>query len=842
VDARVHRMAILPFCEVISVMNNSFVLPKDVQIVPLSELPPEVRAQVQGLDHDFAVTRPLSRVPSKVIDAEAAELLREFRQPSTLIDGILRFSNAKQRKATEILEQACPFLESCLASNLLVIPGAASEAIRAPTEKGAVIADVQIEDCLQALADSELYRGRAGDRRVALKITRTGADTRVKQGFAREAAILELLNGRVSPKLFSSGDLADGRSYLAVEWIPGERAQEAADGLRANSPQELAAPLLALCCDILDTYAVLHCVGVIHSDVHPNNLLISANGDVYVIDYGFARTARGSDTRCSAAPRAGVPFFYEPEYAKAILASAAPPLSSFAGEQYAIAALLYMLLSGRSYLDFSYGRQEMLRQITEQPPIPLSARGLKGTAAVDDVLLRALSKNPYARFPDTDAMAVAFREAANAIAASTRNRAGTHASSAALKFEDSHGANRQIRADFLDSVLQRLSDPTQSLPTRGLKYPTASITYGAAGIGYGLFRIACAKDDAQLFALADRWMDRAESEIEQAAGFYHQDVQILPETVGSISPYHAPSGVACAQALLAHARGDLNTRAVATQRFVQFSDQDCENLDITLGRSSTLLALSLMLDAFRCESNPDVSRLTEIGNHWLDTCWQQFDAMPPIAESEPDTYLGMAHGWAGYLYATLRWMQSAGTAAPPHLDMRLRQLAAEANRCGRRASWPCQKKVASRSLAGWCNGSAGFVFLWTLAHRLSGDPQAAALAEAAGFDAWHPRDDFHSVCCGLAGGAYSQLHLYKHTRRAGWLSNARVMATAGVHSARRIAASDEPNIPLSLYKGDVGLAVLIAELERPDFAAMPFFEEETWPAAAREASVKRAYN
>ena len=396
-------------------MNNAFVLPEDVQIVPLKELPPDVRAQVQGLDQDFAVTRPLSRVPSKVIDAEAADLLREFKHPSTLIDGILRFSKAKQRKVTEILEQACPFLESCLASNLLVIPGAASKPIRASIENGTEIAGVQIEECVQTLVDSELYRGRAGGRRVAFRVTRGGADARVKQSFAREAAILELLNGRVSPKLLSSGQLADGRSYLAVEWIPAERVQEAAESLRSSSPQVLSAPLLKLCCDILDAYTVLHRVGVLHSDVHPNNLLISTNGNVYVIDYGFARTTCGRDTRCSSAPRAGVPSFYEPEYAKAILASTTPPLSTFAGEQYAIATLLYVLLSGRNYLDFSQGRHEMLRQITEQPPIPLSARGVKGTAGLDAVLLRALSKNPYARFPDTETMATAFREAANAI-------------------------------------------------------------------------------------------------------------------------------------------------------------------------------------------------------------------------------------------------------------------------------------------------------------------------------------------------------------------------------------------------------------------------------------------
>jgi hypothetical protein len=37
-----------------------------------------------------------------------------------------------------------------------------------------------------------------------------------------------------------------------------------------------------------------------------------------------------------------------------------------------------------------------------------------------------------------------------------------------------------------------------------------------------------------------------------------------------------------------------------------------------------------------------------------------------------------------------------------------------------------------------------------------------------------------------------------------------------------------PQIPFSLYKGDIGVAVLVAELERPESSAMPFFEDEAW--------------
>src|SRR5208337_1668622 len=122
-------------------------------------------------------------------------------------------------------------------------------------------------------------------------------------------------------------------------------------------------------------------------------------------------------------------------------------------------------------------------------------------------------------------------------------------------------------------------------PICGLKFPTASLTFGATGIAYGVFRMACVREDAGLFALAERWLDRAEREVGQDTAFYHPDVQITPKTVGRVSPYHSPSGLACVQALLAHSAGDLYMRSEATERFLKFSDQACDNPDITVGRS-----------------------------------------------------------------------------------------------------------------------------------------------------------------------------------------------------------------------------------------------------------------
>ena len=131
-------------------------------------------------------------------------------------------------------------------------------------------------------------------------------------------------------------------------------------------------------------------------------------------------------------------------------------------------------------------------------------------------------------------------------------------------------------------------------------------------------------------------------------------------------------------------------------------------------------------------------------------------------------------------------------------------------------------------MAGWCNGSAGFVHLWTAAHRMLRVEEYGVLAERAGLDAWESEDAIGSLCCGFAGQAYALLSLYKHTDDKTWLHRAQAQAQKAARSFLERSPGGEGNEPggqaESLYKGKLGVAVLAAELERPEFAAMPFFE------------------
>src|SRR5262249_61715876 len=90
--------------------TDPLVLPRDLLIIPVTELSDEVRRQFDCADTDYAVTRPHARTRSQIIDAAGAELLEEFRKPKTIVEAILAYTRARQVDPEETLERSFPFL------------------------------------------------------------------------------------------------------------------------------------------------------------------------------------------------------------------------------------------------------------------------------------------------------------------------------------------------------------------------------------------------------------------------------------------------------------------------------------------------------------------------------------------------------------------------------------------------------------------------------------------------------------------------------------------------------------------------------------------------------------
>ena len=158
------------------------------------------------------------------------------------------------------------------------------------------------------------------------------------------------------------------------------------------------------------------------------------------------------------------------------------------------------------------------------------------------------------------------------------------------------------------------------------------------------------------------------------------------------------------------------------------------------------------------------------------------------------------------------------------LPDRLEQLAALARPVGMgvRWSWTNDRGSAGAStMAGWCHGTAGHVWLWTAAHLALRDDRWARLAERAAWDVYATPQPTANLCCGLAGQAYALLEMYRHTGEQIWLRAAGELAARAAVAVRDGGSAG--TIPGSLHKGEVGVAVLAADLSRPEAAAMPFF-------------------
>lgn len=769
-------------------ITEPFVLKDDVLLIPCVELGQDMRERISFDEGDFTLSRRHGRSLSQVIDGETAALLELFRTPRTIVDAVLENSRSAGRDPAAWLDELLPHLGTFLHNHILVPAGSEEEKeIRPQFESGTKLGRWEIVRCASLIEDSEVYQLRDGSELAALKIGRV-AEPRLQAMFENEAAVLRHLDGSgIAPRLLEAG-VESERPYLILDWIAGLDAGVAAAGRRHDR-----ASLIGFCASIAAAYAALHAHGVLHADVHPRNVFV-AGDRVVLLDFGYSQLG-GEQPRVA---RGGMYFFFEPEYVAAQRQGIMLPPSA-AGEQYSVAALLYLLLSGSHYLDFRFDREEMTRQVENDRPLPFAGRGLPPWPDVEQILFRALEKDPSQRHASVQEMA--------ALLAAARDAARRE--SLATPLSPEAGA-------LLETTLQSFARGGAMFATRYPTAPKASINYGCAGAAAGLLRIAETRSDPALLALAGVWSSRAVALIDSEDAYYNAAGELPHALLGDITPYHTESGIHAAAAMIAAAMGDTPALRRALGAFLVASNRPCANLDLTLGRSGSLLAAAMLLPLG--EEHPEAAPLRAFGSATMQEIWDELDTHPPLELSPENTYLGIAHGWAGFLYAALRWSAAAGDPLPPRLVERLHQYAALKTSKGRGAYWPVTTG-SEPIMSGWCNGTAGQVFLFTLAHRLLGDDHWLQLAESAAWNNWDEPRIATTLCCGTAGRAYALINLYKHTGATDWLSRARQLAN---HAAANASSTAERTN--SLWKGELGVAVLIADLGSPESARMPFFE------------------
>lgn len=801
-------------------IGDPHVLPDDVEILPVRELDAETRAKLGCEEDDFAVSRPRSRTVPKIVDRQAGELLLQFAQPRTIVDAIVEFSTARNEEPEQLLVDAYPMLQRFLRAGLLVETGSqGARRITTSLNAGDVIQGWEIVEAIHVLEDVELYQVRDATRSAAaMKIVRR-ADPEASSATEREALVLAHLDGSIAPRLLSSSAY-EGRAFVVMEWRSGVDACRASEELRSAEHTEFRPRLLRLCKAIAEAYAVLHGRGIIHGDVHDRNLLIAGDASMTLLDFGLARAIEPTIAHLRRCKRGGVGAYFEPEFAAAYIDGRTPPQTSERGEQYSVAALLYAIFTGFSYVDFAPDRRQAMRQIAHDGPRSFAQLGLAPFPALENVFGKALSKDPAARFRSMGEFAAALRSVG-----AKRDRRASRPGRAALS-----AAARQFVADTLDELR-----PSNPLFQSGLQStPTCSITFGSAGIACALYRIAMVCEDAAFLSMADVWATRAVNDVRSRHAWYDGKLGITRETIGTTSLYHTEAGLHVIRALIARAMGDFVSMQGSVSSFLRQSRRPTRHVDLTLGQAGMLLGSALLVEAIPEEADVDAAGIRRFGDRVADRIWLNVRNIPRLGAHSPLPNLGIAHGWAGLLYAQMRWLRAQRREGDDRLHRRLQELAACAEPYRRGARWrwlvPHDGHVRDHGyMPGWCNGSAGLVHVWLQAYELLGEARYLDLANAAAWNAWEDDvDESHDLCCGSAGRAYALLAMFRASGDHEWLSRATALADGIALDASADAAQLLRTNP-ALYKGSLGAAVLISDLERPHLARMPLFESEGWP-------------
>jgi serine/threonine protein kinase len=256
-----------------------------------------------------------------------------------------------------------------------------------------------------------LGRGAMGDvyealdptiqRRVAIKtLDKRLSDATFVARFLSEARAV----GRLAhPNIVQVYDAAeqDDLAYMVMELVEGSSLQ---DHLQQH-PELPLDDVVSITTELLEALGYAHARGVVHRDVKPSNVMLTETGTVKLTDFGVAYVDDAVN-RTSAGTVIGTPTFMSPEQVRGDAVSAA-------SDQFAVGLLLYRMLTGRNAFAGDSLPTVALAILHAQPPAPSTlVEGL--SPRFDDVVLRALQKDPARRHASAHAFADEVRRAAAA--------------------------------------------------------------------------------------------------------------------------------------------------------------------------------------------------------------------------------------------------------------------------------------------------------------------------------------------------------------------------------------------------------------------------------------------
>jgi serine/threonine-protein kinase len=232
--------------------------------------------------------------------------------------------------------------------------------------------------------------------------------------FERE---IDLVAGLRHPRIVSvydCGSTDDDAPYFVMEYIDGAPLDEyiaARDGTESEShgPPALE-QRLGLFAKTCDAVSHAHQHGIIHRDLKPANILVDAEGEPRVVDFGVARPVISDDSSAGLTSDGG--FVGTLRYAAPEQVQGASP-ADVRSDVYALGVILYELITRQSPYATDGSLAETVRAITQEKPLPPGQVLRRNRAAqdrrrwsgeLDAIALKALAKQPDRRYQSADAL------------------------------------------------------------------------------------------------------------------------------------------------------------------------------------------------------------------------------------------------------------------------------------------------------------------------------------------------------------------------------------------------------------------------------------------------------
>jgi len=250
------------------------------------------------------------------------------------------------------------------------------------------------------------------ERVVALKVLHPyyAEDRQFVDRFRQEARAAARLRHPHIVTVYEAGE-ADGRLYIAMEYLPGRTLQALLD-TEGMLRLERALPILEQVAEALD-YA--HAQGVVHRDVKPSNVMVeqAAEGSgispsgvrATLTDFGLVKALAASTALTSRGTLLGSPEYMAPEQADPERAGEVGP----AADRYALGVVAYQMLTGR--VPFPGNTPATLYAHEHKPVPPPRSLCPALSQAAEAALLRMLAKAPAGRFPSACAFVAQLRGA-----------------------------------------------------------------------------------------------------------------------------------------------------------------------------------------------------------------------------------------------------------------------------------------------------------------------------------------------------------------------------------------------------------------------------------------------